>query len=214
MISICMIKLCGISICKPLEIIFENCLRSGKLPSEWKKANVVPAYKKGDKQCIKNYCQVSLLLDCSKVFVWLLYNNMFSENNLISPKQSGFRPGDSLLSIAYKILSAFDDAHEGVSFTIYLKHLIEFGMKACFSVTTKQDIRRADYSNKNFLGVELDGQHSPWADVKAGIPQGSIFGPLLFLIYINDLPNGLNSNVKLFADDTVAAGLEKLTFTN
>ena len=87
-------------------------------------------------------------------------------------------------------------------------------MKACFSVTTKQDIRRADYSNKIFLGVELDGQHSPWADVKAGIPQGSIFGPLLFLSYINDLPNGLNSNVKLFADDTVAAGLEKLTFTN
>ena len=55
MISIRMIKLCGISICKPLEIIFQNCLRSGKFPSEWKKANVVPTFKKGDKQCIKNY---------------------------------------------------------------------------------------------------------------------------------------------------------------
>ena len=105
-------SLCGISICKPLEIILQNCLRLGKLPSEWKKANVIPAYKKGEKQCIKNYCPVSLLLDCSKEFEWLLYNNTFPENNLISPKQSGFRPGDSLLSIAYKILSAFDDAHE------------------------------------------------------------------------------------------------------
>ena len=106
--------LCGISICKPLEIILQNCLRLAKLPSEWKKANVIPAYKKGEKQCIKNYCPVSLLLDCSKEFEWLLYNNTFPENNLISPKQSGFRPGDSLLSIA----------HKGVSFRIYLKHLI------------------------------------------------------------------------------------------
>ena len=50
--------------------------------------------------------------------------------------------------------------------------------------------------------VALNGQHSSWTDVKTGVSQGSIFGPLLFLIYINDLPNGLNSNVKLFADDT------------
>ena len=86
MISIRMIKLCGISICKPLEIIFQNCLRSGNFPSEWKKANVVPTFKKGDKQCIKNYRPVFLLPVCGKVFERLLYNKMFSffsENNLI-----------------------------------------------------------------------------------------------------------------------------------
>ena len=95
MISICMINICGISIYKPLEIIFQNCLRSGKFPSEWKKANVVSTFKKGDKQCIKNYRPVSLLPVCGKVFERLLYNKMFSffsKNDLISPKQSGFRP--------------------------------------------------------------------------------------------------------------------------
>ena len=120
MISIRMIKFCGISIWKPLEIIFQNFLRSSKFPSEWKKANVVPTFKKGDKQCIKYYRPVSLLPVCGKVFERLLSNNIFSfffsENDLISPKKSGFRPGDSctnqLLSIAHEILSAFDDGHE------------------------------------------------------------------------------------------------------
>ena len=141
MISIRMIKLCGISICKPLEIIFQNCLLLGKFPSEWKKANVVPTFKNGDKQCIKSYRPVFLLTVCGKVFEQLLCNSMFSsfpENDLISPKQSGFRPGDfctdQLLSIAHEILSAFDYGREvRVSFLIYLKRLIEFGMKACFS---------------------------------------------------------------------------------
>ena len=114
MISIHTIKLCGISICKPLETIFQNCLRSGKFPFEWKKANVVPTFKKGDKQCIKNSRPVSLLPVCGKVFERLLYNSMFSffsENDLIMSKQFGFRPGDSctnqLLSIHTKFFQHF-----------------------------------------------------------------------------------------------------------
>ena len=66
MISIRMIKPCGISIYKPLQTIFQNCLYSGKFPSERKKANVVPTFKKGDKQCIKNCRPVSLLPACGK----------------------------------------------------------------------------------------------------------------------------------------------------
>ena len=113
-----MITLCGISICKPLKIIFQNCLRLGKFPSEWKRGNVVPTFKKGDKQYIKNYRPVSLLPVCGKVNGYSIITRFqfFSENDLISPKQSGFRPGDSctnqLLSIAHEILSVFDDGQE------------------------------------------------------------------------------------------------------
>ena len=116
MIGIRMIKLRGISICKSLEIIFQNCLRWGKFNSEWKKTNVVPTFKKGDKQPTKNCRPVSLILFWGK---WLLYTNMFSSFfriRLVPPKQSGFRPGQSctnqFLSIAHEILSVFDEGHE------------------------------------------------------------------------------------------------------
>ena len=117
MISIRMLKLCGKSICKPLDLIFQSCIKQGKFPTEWKKANVVPVHKKGDKQILKNYRPVSLLPICGKIFERLIYNNLFEyfiENDLISQNQSGFKPRDScinqLKSIIHEIYqSLFDE---------------------------------------------------------------------------------------------------------
>ena len=100
---------------------------------------------------MKNYLPVSVLQVCGEVFERLLYNNMFSffsENDLISAKQSGFRPGDScnnqLISVAHEIYTSFDDGHEvRVSFSIYLKRLIDFGMNACFSSYSKKGYRES-----------------------------------------------------------------------
>ena len=110
-----MIKICDASICKPLELIFRSCLENGKFPTEWKKANVVPAHKKGDKTTV----QYSLFPVAGRIFERILYNDMyefFTENNLISPNQSGFKPGDScinqLLSITHEIYKSFDDGLE------------------------------------------------------------------------------------------------------
>ena len=92
---------------------------------------------------MKNYLPVSLLPVYGEVFERLLYNNMFSffsENDLISAKQSGFRPGDScnnqLISIAHEIYSSFDDGH-------VVKRLIDFGMNACFSSYSKKGYRES-----------------------------------------------------------------------
>ena len=177
-----------------------------------KKANVVPTFKKGD-----NYRSVSLLPVCGKVFEQLLYNTMFSffsENDLISPKQSGFRTGDSwtnkLLSIAHEILLAFDDGHQvrGVFLDISKAFDKVWHEHLLFNLQQNGIWGELITLIKDFLScrkqrVVSNGQHSSWPDVKAGIvPQGSILGPLLFLTYINDLPDDLNSNVKIFADDT------------
>ena len=71
-----MVKLCDASLCRPFEL-FKSCLENGKFPLEWKKANVVPVHKKGDKKILENYRLISLLPITKKIFERILYNNMF-----------------------------------------------------------------------------------------------------------------------------------------
>ena len=101
-ISIRMIKICGKSICKPLHLIFSQCIDTGSFPLEWKKSNVVPLHKKGDKQCFKNYRPVSFLPIFGKILERL--------------NQSGFKLRDScinqLLSIIQEIYISFGDRFE------------------------------------------------------------------------------------------------------
>ena len=112
-------KNCGKSICKPLQLIFSQCIDTGSFPLEWKKVNVGPVHKKGDKQCLKKYRPVSLPPFCGKIHERLIFHEMFRfviENNLISTNQFGFKPGDScinqLLSKTHEIYKSFDDRFE------------------------------------------------------------------------------------------------------
>ena len=131
----------------------------------------------------------------------------FTENELISKNQLGFKPGDScisqLLCITHDIYQSLNDGletravfldnvwHEGILFK-----LKQNGISGnLLNVIT-------DFLYQRKQRVVLNGQHSSWTNVPAGVPQGSILGPLFFLIYINDLSDGLTSNPKLFAGDT------------
>ena len=114
-----MYSISSTSIFKTLRLNFNHCIGNGIHPCEWKKANVVPIHKKGDKQTLKNYCPVPFLPICSKIFERLLYNEMFGfflDKGLISANQSGFKPRDSyinqLLSITDNIYKLFGDAYE------------------------------------------------------------------------------------------------------
>ena len=106
MISFGMLKSSGDVMIEPLFKIFKNCSKCGIFADDWKKGNIVPIFKKGDKQNIKNYRPVSLLPICSKIFERIIYDNLlkyFLEYNLISPKRSGFRPGDSCINQLHSI---------------------------------------------------------------------------------------------------------------
>ena len=215
-ISIRMLKICGSSIYKPLEMIFKQCIETGFFPSEWKKTNIVPIHKKGNKQILENYRPVSLLPICGKILERLMFNemfNFFNENKLISSDQSGFKPGDScinqLLSITHEIHKSFDVGLEVRSvFLDISKAFDKVWHDGIIYKLTQNGISGnllnllEDFLKERKQRVVLDGQVSAWKNINAGVPQGSILGPLLFLIYINDLTEGLTTNVKLFAYHT------------
>ena len=201
--------------CKKKEC-FEECLRTGTFPLEWKKGNVVPIFKKGDKQIYKNYRPVSLLPIFGKILERLIFEEMFPffmENKLIAANQSGFKPGDSCINqhiaITHEIYQSFDAGYEVRGVFLDISKGFDKVWHEGLIFKLKQNGISGKLLNliKDFLKnrkqrVVLNGQFSSWANVDAGVPQGSILGPLLFLVYINDLTNDLSSSAKLFANDT------------
>ena len=217
-ISVSMIRLCGDTLVLPLRIIFNNILRTAKFPKQWKRANVTPVHKKESKQLIKNYRPISLLPIFAKVFERIVFMNLYNHlvsNNLITRNQSGFRPGDSvtnqLIYLVHEILKnfvtnehletrsvyldmskAFDKVwHQGLIYT-----LEQNGIKGSLLEMFKS------YLSDREQRVVLNGAHSDWGELNSGVPQGSVLGPLLFLVYVNDLEDGIKSSIKFFADDT------------
>ena len=217
-LSISMIKICDHSIVRPLCLIYERCIESGQYPQAWKRANVLPIHKKENRQLKKNYRPISLLPICGKIFEKLVFDVMYeflNKNNLLTPKQSGFRPGDStinqLLSITNEIHKAFDKYPSRETRAIFLdiskafdkvwhEGLI-FKLKSNAASGKLLDLIKS-FLSERYQRVVLNGKSSSWKPVPAGVPQGSVLGPLFFLVYINDLADNLVSDVRLFADDT------------
>ena len=184
-------------------------------------ANIVPDHKKNSKNLKQNYRPISLLPNISifgKIFEKMIYDCLYEHltaNELLNPNQSGFRPNDStinqLISIVHTTFFAFDCNPPLDVRSVYLD--ISKAFDRVWHEGLIYKLRRCGISGnllsliKDFLAnrkqrTVLNGKTSEWGSVTAGVPQGSILGPLFFLVYINNLTDNLKCNVKLFADDT------------
>jgi len=183
----------------------------------WLRANITPIFKAGDRTLASNYRPVSLTSICSKILEHIIHSNIMGHLNnhsILTDKQHGFRRGHScesqliltvqdLASSLDKksqidmIIMDFSKAFDVVPHNRLINKLQRYGIQNTTLVWIRNFLKHRSQR------VVVSGEKSGWSEVISGVPQGTVLGPLLFLLYINDLPNNINSHVRLFADDCI-----------
>ena len=200
----------------PLACLFSRSLLLGEIPDEWKTSHVTVLYKKGKKDCIENYRPISLTCICCKLMETLVRDivlNHFVSNNLFSDKQYGFIKGRStvlqLLKLTDEWTSSLDDnAQIDVIYTDFEKAFDKVSHRRLLSKLSSYGLNAniidwiRSFLSFRYQRVKVNGVLSNYKQVLSVIPQGSVLSPLLFVIYINDLPTVCNFNdLYMFADD-------------
>lgn len=205
----------------PLTKIINHCIRQNLFPDALKLSKVIPIFKKGTRDNVTNYRPISLIPIFGKIFETALKNQIshyFEHNALFNTCQYGFRSNCSTTMAISKlsdiVLKAFADkdlafavcldlskAFDSVSHSLLLKKLNYYGFDDSSILLMKR------YLENRYQCVCVNNSNSSIRKIKHGVPQGSILGPTLFLIYVNDLPHSSNDATHiLFADDTTLGG--------
>ena len=203
-----------------LTALFNQSLEAGTIPDDWSKASISPVFKKGSVHDAANYRPVSLTCVACKLLEHIVVKHMLhylEEHKLLSSLQHGFRKGHSCETQLLITLDDFFMSYDrkiqtdvGIldfsraSDTVPHKRLL--GKLASYGISGPLNSWIRAFLTGRTMSVTIDGVTSDPADVLSGVPQGTVLGPLLFLIYINDMPDVVSHGtyVRLFADDFLA----------
>ena len=202
-------------ITEPLSLIFNLSLHHKQVPNDWKHANVTPIFKKGDKSDPGNYRPISLTSQICKVLESILRDNIVNHLNthtLLLQSQHGFTKGKSCLTNLLLFLEDITKAiDEGKPLdVIYLDFAKAFDKVPHQRLLHKIESHGISGNVAAWIGewlhdrkqtVVLNGENSRLQDVLSGVPQGSVLGPTLFLIFVNDIDTVISSHIQKFADD-------------